>query len=71
MLYDNPPLEEAVQSAPAQAAPRIGSRVMMIRLLQEERGDEPCFRTDKRLTCRREECQWRQECRRLVAAWKR
>lgn len=71
MLYDNPPLEKRAQPAPVQSGPRVGSRVMIIRLLQEERGEEPCFRTDKRLTCRREECQWRRECRRLVAAWKR
>ncbi len=48
-----------------------GSEVARIRSIQTARGKEPCFMTDKRLLCKREECEWRNECRRLLAAWKR
>ncbi len=47
------------------------SRVGMVRSLQLQRGDEPCFMTDKRLLCKDNGCEWRRECRRLVAVWKR
>ena len=30
-----------------------------------------CFRSDERLWCIDAECSWRQQCQRLVAAWKR
>lgn len=48
-----------------------GSRVATIRATQLKQGVEPCFLTEKRLLCRQETCEWRQECCRLVAAWKR
>lgn len=49
----------------------IGSETALVRAIQASSGEEPCFRTDRRLLCRDVECLWRRECRRLVAAWKR
>lgn len=48
-----------------------GSRTTQIRSIQTERGDDPCFLTNKRLLCKDGACEWRKECRRLVAIWKR
>lgn len=42
-----------------------------VRSIQIERGQDPCFMTSKRLTCKDQQCEWRSECCRLVAVWKR
>lgn len=46
------------------------SKGQIIRLVQLQRGDDPCFATDKRYTCT-EICEWGRECRKLVAQWQR
>ena len=40
-----------------------------IRRLQLQVGEEPCFRTEKRYTCRDQDCRFSAECRRRVASW--
>ncbi|TAN52615.1 MAG: hypothetical protein EPN21_03520 [Methylococcaceae bacterium] len=42
-----------------------------IRALQAAQGMTPCYQTDLRIYCRKVECQWRGNCRRLVAEWRR
>ena len=46
------------------------TNTQMIRAIQQSRGDEPCFASDKRHDCA-EMCEWRQGCRKHVAAWLR
>lgn len=52
-------------------AAMMGSECSLVRAIQKARGERPCFRTEKRLMCETEACEWRSECRRLVAVWKR
>ena len=42
-----------------------------IRVEQTMGGREPCFMTEKRLSCKEMECQFRARCCRLVAVWRR
>lgn len=49
----------------------MGSDVGLVRAIQTTRGDDPCFMTEKRLLCKVEACEWRKDCRRLMAVWKR
>lgn len=49
----------------------MGSAVASIRAIQSARGNEPCFMAEKRLLCHFDDCEWRRECRRLVAVWMR
>ena len=49
----------------------MGTEKSRIRAIQAARGEEPCFMSEKRLVCKIEDCEWRGECRRLIAAWKR
>jgi hypothetical protein len=42
-----------------------------IRVEQTMGGREPCFMTEKRLSCREMDCQLRARCCRLVAVWRR
>ena len=46
------------------------SQTKLIRNIQVLRGDTPCFSTDKRYDCT-EDCEWRQDCRKLRAVWLR
>lgn len=46
------------------------SQTELIRTIQTIRGGEPCFSTDKRYDCA-EDCEWRQNCRKLRAVWLR
>jgi hypothetical protein len=57
--------------AEVTGADRAQSRVVMVRALQKERGAEACFLTEKRLFCQDADCEWRKECCRLVAVWRR
>jgi hypothetical protein len=48
----------------------VKSEIHIIRGIQKQRQQEPCFATDKRYACS-EECEWRASCRRLRAVWVR
>lgn len=48
-----------------------GSQVALVHALQTARGEETCFRTEKRWSCTEPDCEWRRECRRLMAEWMR
>ena len=48
----------------------ITSQKMLIRAIQKQRGEEPCFSTDKRYTCH-ETCEWCASCQKLRAVWLR
>lgn len=39
--------------------------------LQKSRGQTPCFQTEERYFCQRNDCEWRGQCRGLLAAWRR
>jgi len=49
----------------------MGSDVTLVRAIQKARGMAPCFRSDKRLCCREKACEYRADCQRLVAEWRR
>ncbi len=68
---NNTDLTEKAQTLGLLSAQRRGSETALVRAIQKAHGDEPCFMTDKRLLCNNLACDWRKECRRLVAAWKR
>lgn len=51
--------------------PGMTSKTAAVRAQQIANGEEPCFMTQKRLLCARIDCEWRAQCRRLIAAWKR
>jgi len=46
------------------------SNIVLVRAIQKEQGHEPCFATDKRDSCVKS-CQWRKQCKGLIAAWLR
>lgn len=47
------------------------AKIKRIRTLQQFAGATPCFATDIRFSCRDQNCLWRAECLRPIAAWLR
>ena len=43
---------------------------LIIRAIQKQRGEEPCFSTDMRYNCKAD-CEWRNSCMKLRAVWLR
>jgi hypothetical protein len=43
----------------------------LIRDIQSERGEKDCFMTDERFLCHEVNCEWYDDCKRLVAEWLR
>lgn len=50
----------------------LNSEIKLIRAIQEASHHTPCFQShDSRVCEERENCHWREKCRRLVAIWHR
>lgn len=47
----------------------LTSQSRLIRVIQDLRGEEPCFATDKHSACAEVNCEWREDCRELAAMW--
>lgn len=62
--------QEAVNRAGFNEYSRHSSQASAIRAIQRQRGEEPCFSTDKRYNCA-EQCEWRKNCLKLRAVWLR
>lgn len=62
--------QEAVSRVGFEEYSRHSSQASSIRAIQRQRGEEPCFSTDKRYNCA-EQCEWRKDCTKLRAVWLR
>ena len=49
----------------------LSSEKQLVWAIQKIRGENTCFLSDTRASCRDWECEWRSECIRLVAEWRR
>jgi len=47
------------------------TEITMVRARQIQQGGKPCYMTAERLFCKSTDCEWRRDCRKLVAVWKR
>jgi|ETNmetMinimDraft_26_1059896.scaffolds.fasta_scaffold181115_1 hypothetical protein len=67
-------LEELRSLAQAEGIIRANSfctRKNLIRAIQRERDQRDCFMTDERFLCHDVNCEWKNDCKRLVAEWLR
>ena len=44
---------------------------LLIRSIQRAQGVDACFLTDHRFSCGKERCEWKEDCKKLTAAWLR
>ena len=61
-------LQKLVCDFGLEACAPYTSQTQLIRLIQLQCGDEPCFSSEKRYGCS-EVCEWSGECRKLKAQW--
>lgn len=47
------------------------SKKTLIHAIQEAEGRNPCFLDEDRLLCQQYDCEWRTNCQKLTAAWRR
>lgn len=59
---------EAINRMEFDELPRRSLQPSAIRAMQRQRGEEPCFSTDKRHSCA-ERCEWRKDCLKSRAVW--
>jgi len=52
-------------------AANLHTKKQLVWAIQRSRGEEACFLSDRRIQCKDSECEWRFECIRLVAEWRR
>ena len=62
--------QKAVSRAGFNEYSRHSSQASAVRAIQMQRGEEPCFSSDKRYNCE-EQCEWRKDCIKLRAVWLR
>ena len=49
----------------------IFSEQQLVRSIQVSQGRTPCFQSDLRYFCKKKNCGWRNECKKLIAEWMR
>lgn len=47
------------------------SKKTLIQAIQTAEGRKPCFLNEDRFLCRKCDCEWRSDCQKLTAAWRR
>jgi hypothetical protein len=52
---------------------RLDTEATLVRLIHTSTSREkvPCFMTGERLLCKNTDCEWREDCCKLVAVWRR
>mgnify|MGYP000167995356 CR=1 FL=1 len=64
-------LRKLAYSVGVKEPDQINQEVELIREVQNACRHRPCFQSDKRMLCEEAECEWTQECRKLIAVWNR
>ncbi len=49
----------------------LDNEIDLVRKIQNATRHRPCFQSESRMSCEESECQWRSECRKLIAVWNR
>ena len=64
-------LQALARSIGIDKANRIHNEIELVRQIQQAAQHRPCFRPGNQSPCEDTKCQWRTECRKLIAVWKR
>lgn len=62
-------LQQLAKSVGVENAESINQKIDLIQSIQNAVHDRPCFRANLDMVCDEEGCQWRDECKKLVAEW--
>jgi len=64
-------LQQLAKSIGVQNPERMILEIELIQAIQDISQHRPCFRSETRMLCDGEGCEWRVECRKLIAVWYR
>ncbi len=64
-------LQQLANSVGVENPKTINQKIELIHAIQDATQDQPCFRSVSRMDCLGEDCQWRVECKKQVAVWRR
>jgi hypothetical protein len=62
-------LQQLAKSIGVQNPECISLKIELIQAIQNISQHRPCFRSETRMLCGGVGCEWRAECRRLIAVW--
>lgn len=62
-------LQQLAKSIGVQNPERMSLEIELIKAIQNISQHRPCFRSEIRMLCGGVGCEWRAECRRLIAVW--
>jgi hypothetical protein len=62
-------LQQLAKSIGVQNPERMSSETELIQAIQNISQHRPCFRSETRMLCGGVGCEWRFECRKLIALW--
>lgn len=49
----------------------IFSEQALVRSIQKVQGQTQCFQSDQRYFCKKKNCRWKCDCKKLIAEWMR
>ncbi len=50
---------------------RVFSEQLLVRSIQKAQGRPTCFQSEQRYFCKKKNCEWQCECKKLIAEWMR
>jgi hypothetical protein len=62
-------LQQLAKSVGVENPENINRKVELIQSIQNASHHRPCFRSALNRDCHEEDCQWRVECKKLIAEW--
>jgi len=48
-----------------------GNKTRLVQAIQKTSHRRSCFRSDSSIVCKKQDCQWKAECQKLIAVWMR
>jgi DUF2934 family protein len=64
-------LQQLAKAIGVETPEGFSNKNQLIRAIQKERGQRPCFRSESNILCDDEDCIWKTECQKLIAVWMR
>lgn len=65
-------LKQLAQAVGAENSDGINLKIELIQAIQNAIDHRPCFRPGPGMVCpKKDDCQWKAECRKLIAEWRR
>lgn len=62
-------LQQLAKSVGVENPEKLSLKIELIQSIQNAVHDRPCFRANPVIVCEEEGCQWKGECKKMIAEW--